>query len=313
MIAERKGEYCMNKVYRRQRIEGTVVGGIIKNFNYYFSLFGVYEDGVVNCWHKNDLWQFEYELKRQWVVPSVPVGKRLSIFKLGNFLIQDAVWLYNEKGYYNHIKDVVKSLNPEMQNLYHTTKREIEKWKKYHASFAADFTPFRLKHEFGYNTIDGDKCHIFYRENDTLYLTMLSVYEDGMLQIGLQEKYYTWEEIETMFDENILCVKPNENEWVHIPDLGRVLFGECASCVSKKEKKASVFEMRKNVMHEQTAHEKCIQAYHNYLEYPCDETKATLKKAYEAVPEMERCYLGDMDTRDTDYVRILCTDQKREV
>ncbi len=303
----------MNKVYRRQRIEGTVVNGIIKNGSYFLSLFGVYEDGVVNCWHKNDLWQFEDELKRQCVVPSVPVGKSLSIFQLGNFVIQEAQWLYNEAGYYNHIKDVVKSLNPEMQNLYRTTKREVEKWKNHHVKFTAEFTPFRLKHEMGYSTIDGDKCYIFYRENGKLYLIMLSVYEDGMLQIGLQEKYYTWEEIEKMFDEKILCVKPNKNEWVHIPDLGCVLFEKDIHSVSVKDKKASILELRKRIMKEQTAHEKCIQAYHDYLEYPCDETKEILKKAYEIVPEMERCYLGDMDTRDTDYIRILYTDEKREV
>lgn len=303
----------MNCVYRKQRIEGTVVNGIIKNGSYFFSLFGVYEDGVVNCWHKKDLWQFEEELKRQWVVPSVPVGKSLSIFELGNFVIQDAVWQYDEKGYYQHIKNVVKSLNPEMQNLYRTTQREIEKWENYRVSFMADFTPFRVKQPFGYSTIDGDKCHIFYRENGNLYLTMLSVYEDGTLQIGLKEQYYTWEEIETMFNEKILCVKPNKNEWVHIPDLGQVLFGEDVYSVSLKDKKASILELRKKVMKEQTTHEICVQAYHDYLEYPCEETKATLKTAYEAVPEMERCYLGDMDTRDSDYIRILYTNEKREV
>lgn len=30
------------------------------------------------------------------------------------------------------------------------------------------------------------------------------------------------------------------------------------------------------------------------------------------VPEHERCYLGDMDTRDSGFQRILYTDDKRE-
>lgn len=39
-----------------------------------------------------------------------------------------------------------------------------------------------------------------------------------------------------------------------------------------------------------------------------------LRKTYEAVPESQRMYLGDMDTKDWDFIRILYRpDQKREV
>lgn len=303
----------MQNVYRRERIEGTVANGIIKNGSYFFSVFGVYADGVINCWYKKDLWQFEKELERGWVVTSVPVGESLSIFQLGDFVVQDAVWQYNTKSYYQHIKDVVKSINPEMENLYRTTQREIEKWEKYRVFFMADFTPFHVKQSFGYDTVDGDHCHIFCRKDGKLYLTMLSVYADGMFQVGAEEQYYTWEEIQQMFDEKILCTKPKQNEWVHIPDLGQVLFADARCSVSVKAKKASIAEMRKKVMKEPTAHDICIEAYHAYLEYPCEETKQELKTAYEAVPETERCYLGDMDTRDSDYIRILYTDEKRMV
>ena len=63
-----------------------------------------------------------------------------------------------------------------------------------------------------------------------------------------------------------------------------------------------------------TAHERCVKAYHNYLEYPCEQARERLREAYEAVPEHERIFLGDMDTRDTDYIRILEQPEiKREV
>ena len=42
--------------------------------------------------------------------------------------------------------------------------------------------------------------------------------------------------------------------------------------------------------------------------------REVLRKAYEAVPESERMYLGDMDSKDSDYRRILYyPDKKREV
>jgi len=67
------------------------------------------------------------------------------------------------------------------------------------------------------------------------------------------------------------------------------------------------------VQNKPDAHERCINAYHAYLVEPTDFYKEELRKAYEAVPEHERCYLGDMDTRDSDFRRILYTNDKREV
>ncbi len=304
----------MSRVYRTQRIEGTLVWGIIRNGGYYLNTFGVYEDGVVNCWHKSDLWQFQEDLSRQWVVPSVPAGDCVSIFHLGNFKIKEAKWKYGSKEYFKHVKGVVKSLNPEMQNLYRTTEREKEKWKKHCVGLTANHTSFKVVQDIGYFLEDGKGCYIFYRKESKLYLTVLTAFADGTLQIAIEEnKYYTIEEIEDMFDKKILCTKPKEEEWVTITDLGEVLFEKAKYAVSAKEKKVAVRELWKAQVGEEIAYDVCIRAYHAYLENPCEWTKEKLKEAYEAVPEHERCYLGDMDTRDTDYCRILYTDIKREV
>lgn len=44
-----------------------------------------------------------------------------------------------------------------------------------------------------------------------------------------------------------------------------------------------------------------------------EDGKKRLKELYEQIPEHERMYLGDMDCRDYDYIRIIYTDKKREV
>ena len=41
-------------VYRQQMIEGETAFGIIHNSSYFFAELAVYEDGVINCWNKND-------------------------------------------------------------------------------------------------------------------------------------------------------------------------------------------------------------------------------------------------------------------
>ena len=72
-------------VYRQQMIEGETAFGIILNSSYFFAELAVYEDGVINCWNKNDLNQFQNSLERGWVVPQIPIGESISVFQLGNF------------------------------------------------------------------------------------------------------------------------------------------------------------------------------------------------------------------------------------
>ena len=117
-----------------------------------------------------------------------------------------------------------------------------------------------------------------------------------------------------LFSDGRLSTTVKPDTWVQIDGLGKIQFGESIYSVSTEEKLKELEELLKKLRKEPTAHEACVNAYHEYLEYPCDMTREFLRKAYEAVPEHERCYLGDMDTRDTDYQRILYhPDQKREV
>lgn len=65
---------------------------------------------------------------------------------------------------------------------------------------------------------------------------------------------------------------------------------------------------------EKDAIDRCQEAYYLYLTEPTEQARENLRKCYEAVPEHKRCFLGDMDTRDSDYIRILYhPEEKREV
>ena len=90
-------------VYRQQMIEGETAFGIIHNSSYFFAELAVYEDGVINCWNKNDLNQFQNSLERGWVVPQIPIGESISVFQLGNFTVLDARWLHDKKSFYEYI------------------------------------------------------------------------------------------------------------------------------------------------------------------------------------------------------------------
>ena len=114
-----------------------------------------------------------------------------------------------------------------------------------------------------------------------------------------------------MFDKNILTTEVKDRFF--IKNFAEIEIESINYFVEKSQKFKEIEDMMKKVCEEETTLELCKEAYFEYLTDPCDYTKEKLRKAYEAVPEHERMYLGDMDSKDWDYRRILYSDKKREV
>lgn len=302
----------MGKVYRHQRIEGVTIPAVIRNGNYFWHSMAVYEDGTVSIWEKVDLDDVPQKLAAKKLMFSVPDGSELGVHGLCRLKIVSAKWNYDEQGYYEHIVETVRSLNPEMANIYQTTPREQAKWKEHRVGFLADPTPCKLGASFGYELLKGDNAHIFLRNDDKLLLTELYCYKDETFSIDGMDGYFTIEDIERMFKDKALATKPNKGEKVTLGDLGTVE-AEAEFVVSPKNKLAELKNKSLRVQGKPDAHDTAIKAYHAYLVEPNEFYKDRLREAYEAVPEHERMYLGDMDTRDSDFRRILYTNNKREV
>lgn len=306
----------MPHIYRKQMIEGESIIGIIHNGGYHVTPLAVYEDGTVSCWEKNDLQQFKASLRRGWVVPQVPDGQYLSIFKLGAFPVVTAKWLYNTNTYYKHIVEIVRSMNPEMKNLYTETKRLSEKWEQAHVRWCADPTDCKRKSHFGYALWDGTSTMLFCSTDGRTELTFLTVYEDAYARVAaLGDTDYTLAQIEELFRSGVLKTSVQEGEWVHIPHLGMVQLAPSLSrVIPPMEKYCAIEQMLLTLTGKPTAREQCREAYYAYLASPSEQAREHLRAAYEAVPEHERIYLGDMDSHDSDYRRILYhPEMKREV
>ncbi len=303
-------------VYRNQMVEGETVFGIIHNSSYFFSKLAVYEDGIISCWKENDLNQFRDSLERGWVVPQIPIGESISIYELGYFPVLDARWQHDKKSYFKYIEGIVRRLNPEMKNLYYEQPRVAQKWKDARVLRSASPTECKMKNKIGYSLYDGKSHYIFYKGENNLELTLLTAYEDKTLRIEAKgDIYYSLDEIFEMFNKNEFVVNIDDKQWVKIEGIGEVLLGENKGHgIQIDEMKSIIKEMVLDITGEETAHDKCVRAYHQYLEYPSNFNREMLRKAYEAVPESERMFLGDMDTRDSDYIRILYNPNvKREV
>lgn len=304
----------MGKVYRKQTIEGVTVPAVIHNSQFFWHNMAVYEDGTVSCWKKVDFDDVLSTLNRGWLTVSIPEGKSLSVYGACCFEIKNAKWNFTNESYFEFIKDTVRSMNPEMSNIYKTSDREREKWEKLRIGFTASPTPCKsIEKPFNYELINADSTNVFLRTNEGLVITTLCAYEDGFFGVDGMDKVLTFDDIEKLFAEKELCTAPKDGELISLGVLGTA---ECASCSSKvklKEKLKEIENSSLKIQKKPDAHELCIRAYHAYLVEPTEFYKERLREAYEAVPEHERCFLGDMDSRDSDFRRILYSNDKREV
>lgn len=117
------------RVYRKQRIEGITVPAFIHNRQYFWLNMAVYEDGTISCWEKTDFCDVMRQLKRGWLTPIIPEGESLSVHGLCTLEIISADWNFDNEGYRKFIEDTLRSINPEMANIYETTQREKDKWQ----------------------------------------------------------------------------------------------------------------------------------------------------------------------------------------
>ena len=210
-------------------------------------------------------------------------------------------------------------MNPEMQNIYKTTKREIEKLEKLKVSFMANPIDFKMKGQFGYDLSDGKSYFIFrksdnYSSSKEIFLTYYAIYDDETISIYNDDNIYSFDDIKNMFEKNELLLYPKEDDTIIIENLAKLKLKPTVKYTNKKEKLKEIEENIKEISGKENAFDYAIKCCHDYLVYPSDYNRELLKEAYEKVPEHERIFLGDMDNKDTDFRRIIYTPNiKREV
>lgn len=307
----------MQKIRRTKVIEGTVVPGIINNGGHYFYIdVDVYEDGMVNCWELVDLRGLRDKIHSNWLSPSIPAGEHLSVHGLGSYTVESANWLFNKESYFQHIKSKVKTLNPEWENIYTITAREQKSCEERRIVHSPSATNFYVTQELFYETIEGNGFTIFMKEGNKNYLVNLVIYKNGVVvrYDSSHEQTYQAEEVKALFEDGTFFTSFEAPTVVLIPDLGEVVFSRSLYSTKIEDKYTELLDMQKKLRGEQSSLEACREAYFMYLEHPSEFTRANLKEKYELVPEHERMFLGDMDTKDWDYRRIIYRpNEKREV
>jgi len=304
----------MQKVRRKREIEGVTIPGIVKNGSYFYNQMAIYEDGMITCWKLVDLDGFQEALNSSWVVTSIPIGESISL-GFGSFKVLAASWTFDKDSYLLHLKSILKKINPNLSNVYKKTKEEKELWEKRRVTFYPSDENFYVQKENFYQTAKGSGIKLFYKYKNENHLVELVVFEDGKITCFNDsfEIDYNIEDIDQYFKNGTFFTKCEEKTKIKINGLGELTVIEDYETDEILDKLTQLKENYKELLGKETIADKCVKAYHYYLEYPCDSSKERLKELYEQVPEHERMFLGDMDSKDHDYRRILYTDKKREV
>lgn len=308
--------FAIHKISRQKTVEGTQIPGIIHNMQYFYINLDVYEDGMMNCWELVDLDGLKEKLEIGWLVPSIPDGENISIHGLGAYKIITGSWNYDKNSYYEYIKKAIERLNPNLNNIYTVSEEEKKLLEQRRISYSPEAKDFYVKSELFYQTVEGNGFPIFMKHEGCCYLANLVVYQDGCVKCYHSgcELDYKIEEVQEMFRNGTFFTEFKTPTKIMIDDFAEVTLGEAAYCADPEEKYKELLDIHSKLNGKKTSLEKCREAYYSYLEYPSDYTRERLKELYELIPEHERMYLGDMDSKDADYIRIIYyPDDKREV
>ncbi|MCF6405216.1 hypothetical protein L3C95_20095 [Chitinophaga filiformis] len=301
------------RVYRKQIIEGVSIPAFIHNDSYFFTDLDVYEDGRVNCWNFEDFEHFKEDVRRGWVALSIPDNKNISIHGLGEWSIDNASWIFNRESFIEYVTSLIRELNPHMENIFKYRQKVVKGTRVGELGTGLIYKPDNPKDIFP-KRIEGNSTNLFYRLKNEYYLVKVTVFADLTVSLNRLEKpvALTLAELEELVDKKIILTELPQNARVCIYGLGSFDIGECGYVVTIGEILSQIKDMLRELRGEPTSSHICIQAYKNYVENPTVENKEHLKISYENVPEHERMYLGDMDTKDIPIRMIIYGEQEIE-
>jgi hypothetical protein len=302
-----KKSICIERpmVSRTVQIRGCSVPAIIHNMNYYFSDLNVYSDGLINCWEMTDIESFKKKLTTGWVNASIPDGEFLNIHHVGRVEVTRSQWLRNQDSLFSNVLDVIRSMNPNMENLFSCHGRGVEvingvkyTWPQPGLQQAwkteLPWTPFS-KSEYG------AEVRAIALVDQVYYLIKIHVFKDDSVRIHGCPKHadYSFSEFMRLVNSTDFISSPSFGSKLIISDLGHLFVGEKSRFLDKASILGKIEEKRDQVYGRPGKVEECRRIFEVYRSSPTVENKEKLREIYESTPEHLRWYCGDMDSKDT--------------
>lgn len=295
------------KIYKKQIIEGVSIPAVIHNGNYYFVDLDVYENGRVYCWNFEDFEHFKNDVRRGWVVTSIPNGKNISIHNLGDWKIKNGKWNFDAESFIEYIEKQIREMNPHWENIY-THRQKIINGVR--VGEDGKGTPYKVEmgeYNWAKEKLDGESFDLFYKQDGFYSLVQVSVFKDATLHICRIENPFeiSLEKFEEIIKNGEILSQIPTNSLVKIYGLGEFIAESEDYAEEIENLLLEIKEKVKELNNEPTFFDICLETFEMFKENPTEENRQKLKEAYENVPEHTRMYLGDMDTRDDEYILII--------
>lgn len=292
-------------------IEGFSIPAIIHNRSYFFVDLHVYENGRVQCWNFEDFEHFKRDVQRGWVALNVPDNKEISIHGLGAWTIINGNWQFDKETFIEYVKELIKLLNPKLENIYTYSEKKINGIS---VSESGDGTIYKQKpNDIFEKKIDGESINLFYKTNDVFYLVKVNAFADGNLEISRLENPINLNinEFESFITEGVLLTDIPVGSKVYIYGLGNFSTQETHYVTSIQDKLLEIKDIQRQLKGEPSTIQVCREAHQSYLDNPTKSNQEKLRVAYENVPDHQKMYVGDMDTKDFEVRRIIYGNKKR--
>lgn len=296
------------KVYKKQILEGFSIPAIIHNGSYFFVDIDVYENGRVSCWHLEDFEHFKNDVHRGWVSTCIPENENISIHGLGDWQIQNGNWLFNNDSFIEYVHNLIKELNPNLENIYKYSEKKINGISVYESGNGKIYKELKnFKNDPFPEKIDGDSINLFYKKGVEYELVKVNIFNDDTIQLSRIKKPIdlTLEKFEQLIEQKKLISEIPPNSKVSIYGLGSFEIVKTSFVTKIKDKLLEVKDTLRELKGEPSTIDICIEAHQNYIDNPTEENREKLRISYENVPKHQRMFVGDMDTKDREVRMII--------
>jgi hypothetical protein len=299
------------------RIEGVVLPAVIHNSSYFLVNLPVYADGLVDAWDLLDLPLFEAKVRSGWVCTHVPDGASIHVHGLGAWEVTRGQWQLGPDDLLELVGRKLRELNPELRNLYNCHGTTTKKVGKVNVSVLGmpRATPTRPSDLSPVSPPSrGKSLSVFVRERDAVYIADLRVFDDQHFEIGRipTPLTLTYDELRAAVDERRILSDPEVGTLTKIHGLGEFSLGPKGWATDIHEIVRELDDISSELRGRPTSIQRCRDAFELYLREPTLENQARLEDAYESVPEHNRRYIGDIDTKDIPVRMIIYGDAEIE-
>lgn len=276
---------------------GRALPAMIRNMNHYLVTVDVYDDGAIDAWGFVDRAMFDAKLSR-WVVTSAPDGALVSAHHLCAMKVRRARWRHTVDSLRRDVDEALASLaRPGEAPLdLGGSDTEARNNSRYAKMGLSNRRPVRVSDDGA--SVRGAWVWVLLRAGDGALLTRWFAFADGSARIGDGAPRSFDESVDEVRDRGLRRLRAGAR--VTLDDLGDAEV-ELVDAVSVDDKVTELRDELAALRGEPGVHARAHAALKAWRDARDEATYEALHAAYHAVPEHQRAYLGDMDSRDAEF------------